>query len=160
MVRDKKARIEVVKIIIGSQELSTQEELLTELTKAGYACTQATLSRDLKKLRIVKAQNAEGRYVYVLPENQTYRTVSDRHATVDAMNRLGALSVRFSGNMAVIRTLPGHASHVAYDIDHANLESILGTVAGDDTIFVVLQENIDRSNVLNDLASAVPTINN
>lgn len=152
------ARIEVVKMIIGSQELSTQEELLAQLDIAGYPSTQATLSRDLKQLRVVKVQNRDGRYVYMLPEAQRFRTVSDTHVTVEAMNRLGVLSVRFSGNMAVVRTLPGHASHVAYDIDAAQLPCILGTVAGDDTIIMVLTEGTPHDEALDALSKAVPSL--
>lgn len=154
--RNKGARLEVLKMIIGSMELGTQEELLAELDKAGYVSTQATLSRDLKQLRIVKAQNIEGRYVYMLPTSRVYHTISDRHATLDQMNRLGALSVRFSGNIAVVKTLPGHAAHVGYDIDNATLSCVLGTIAGDDTVMVVLVEGTPHNVALNALATAVP----
>ena len=143
-------------MLISSQELSKQEELMAELEKAGYPTAQATLSRDLKLLRVVKVQNERGRYAYMLPSNRAYRSVSDSHATVMAMNRLGALGVRFSGNLAVVKTLPGHASHVAYDIDHAELAGILGTLAGDDTVLLVLEEDADRANVLDALSQVIP----
>ena len=152
----KESRLEVIKMLISSQELSKQDELMTELEKAGYPTAQATLSRDLKKLRIIKAQNAEGRYVYVMPADRAYRSVSDTHMTVTAMNRLGVLTVKFSGNMAVIKTLPGHASHVAYDIDHAGLDCVVGTVAGDDTVMLVLEEGVERAEVLNALSQVLP----
>lgn len=154
--RNKGARLEVLKMIIGGMELGTQEELLAELGKAGYESTQATLSRDLKQLRIVKAQNGEGRYVYMLPSSRIYHTVSERHVTLDQMNRLGAISVRFSGNIAVIKTLPGHAAHVGYDIDNATLSCVLGTIAGDDTVMVVLVEGTPHDLALNALSTAVP----
>lgn len=143
-------------MLISSRELSKQEELMEELEKAGYPTAQATLSRDLKLLRVVKAQNGQGRYVYMMPNNQSYRSVSDSHVTVTAMNRLGALDVRFSGNLAVVKTLPGHASHVAYDIDKANLDCVLGTVAGDDTVILVLEEGADRAQVLDRLGGVIP----
>ena len=155
-MRKKQSRLEVIKMIISSQELSKQDELMAELEKVGYVSAQATLSRDLRLLGVVKAQNAEGRYVYMLPNNQAYRNVSDSHVTVMAMNRLGALSIKFSGNMAVVRTLPGHASHVAGDIDLAELPCILGTVAGDDTVMVVLEENANRAEVLDALSQVLP----
>ena len=143
-------------MLISSRELSKQEELMAELEKAGYPTAQATLSRDLKALRIVKEQNAEGRYVYVMSNDRNYHRVSDTHMTVMAMNRLGALGIRFSGNMAVIKTLPGHASHVAYDIDRAELPPVLGTVAGDDTVMLVLEEEADRASVLDALSQVLP----
>ena len=145
-------------MLITSRELSKQDELMAELEKAGYPTAQATLSRDLKLLKVVKAQNAEGRYVYMMPNNRAYRNVSNNHMTVTAMNRLGALGVRFSGNMAVVKTLPGHAAHVAYDIDKANLELIVGTVAGDDTVLLVLEEGADRAAVLDALSLVIPMV--
>lgn len=148
----KNGRLELIKMIISSQELSTQEELQRELDIAGYPTSQATLVRDLKQLRIVKGLNKEGRNVYLMPSEQRYRTVSDTHVTVEALNKLGAVSVKFSGNMAVVHTPPGHAGHVAYDIDNANIPEILGTIAGDDTVLVVLAEEADRVKVMDELS--------
>lgn len=152
----KDTRLEIVKMIISSQELSKQEELMAELNKAGYPTAQATLSRDLKLLGVVKAQNQSGRYVYMLPNSRAYRSVSDNHITVMAMNRMGALGIRFSGNLAVVKTLPGHAAHVAYDIDHADLDCIVGTVAGDDTVLLVLDEGADHARVMDALSQVLP----
>lgn len=157
-MKNRNSRLEVIKMILSSQELSNQEELLIELDKAGFPSTQATLSRDLKQLKVAKATNAQGRYVYMLPDNMLYRRVSDTHLTVSAINRLGALSVKFSGNLAVIRTLPGHASHVAYDIDNAHIDDFLGSIAGDDTIILVLAEGVSRDAALAKLAEVVPDI--
>ena len=152
MRQDKHTRLEVIKMIISSQELSTQDELLRELEKAGFPSTQATLSRDLHQLHIGKGHNERGSYIYMLPNQQRYQRVSDTHMTVQQINRLGALSVQFSGNLAVLHTPPGHANHVAYDIDHAELSHILGTIAGDDTVLVILDEKADRQEVLNQLS--------
>ena len=157
MIINKNTRLEVVKMIVSSQELSTQEELLRELERSGFPTTQATLSRDLRQLRITKAPNEEGEQVYMLPEKRRYQRVSDTHMTVQKMNRLGALSVKFSGNMAVLRTPPGHAAHVAYDIDNAELQEVLGTVAGDDTVFIVMAEDTNRQMLLNRL-NAIETL--
>ncbi len=156
----KDSRLEVIKMIISSQELSKQDELMAELEKAGYPTAQATLSRDLKLLGVVKAQNQSGHYVYMLPNTRAYRSISDNHITVMGMNRMGALGVRFSGNLAVVKTLPGHAAHVAYDIDHADLSCIVGTVAGDDTVLLVLEEGTDRAQALDELAKVLPMAKN
>ena len=142
-------------MLISSQELSKQDELQAELEKMGYETAQATLSRDLKLLRVVKAQNDNGRYVYKLPDNQAYRNVSNNYMTISAINQMGALGIRFSGNVAVVKTLPGHASHVAYDIDQANIGCILGTVAGDDTVIIVLEEGTERPEVLDAIAKKI-----
>ena len=140
-------------MIVSSQELSTQDELLRELEAAGFPTTQATLSRDLRQLRITKGPNEQGVSVYLLPERRRYHRVSDTHVTVQKMNSLGALSVKFSGNMAVVHTPPGHAAHVALDIDNAHVPEILGTIAGDDTVMMLLAEDAERPMVLNRLAS-------
>ena len=148
----KSGRLEVVKMLVSSKELSTQEELIKQLDIAGYPASQATLVRDLKQLRIVKGLNAQGKLVYLMPGEQKYRTVSDTHVTVDGLNRIGIMEVRFSGNMGVIHTPPGHAAHVAYDIDNANIPEILGTIAGDDTVLLVLTEDAERTTVLDKLS--------
>lgn len=142
----------MIKMIVSSQELSTQEELLAELDIAGFKTSQTTLVRDLRQLHINKGHNANGRYVYLMPGEQRYRTVSDTHLTVDGMHRLGAVSVKFSGNMAVLHTPPGHAAHVAYDIDNAHIPEVLGTIAGDDTVLIVLEEGVERSLVMDKLS--------
>ncbi len=147
-------------MIISSQELSKQDDLLRELAKAGFPSTQATLSRDLHQLRITKGHNEHGELVFMLPEQRRYQRVSDTHMTVQRMNKLGALWVKFSQNIAVVHTPPGHAAHVAYDIDNAHIDEILGTVAGDDTIFIVLDEHIDRPRVLDKLSEIIPEAKN
>lgn len=157
-MKNKNSRLEVIKMILSSQEISSQEALLIELDKAGFKLTQATLSRDLKQLKVVKATTASGDYAYMLPGNQTYRRVSDSHLTMTESNRAGLLSVKFSGNILVMHTLPGHASHIAYDIDNAKIDEFIGTIAGDDTIFLVMAENVERKAALKRLAEVVPNI--
>ena len=154
---NKNSRLEVIKMIVTSQEISTQEELLQELGKAGFPVTQATLSRDLKRLGIAKATNDHQEYVYMMPGQRPYERVSDTHITVHKMQRLGAVSIKFSGNICVVHTPPGHAAHVAYDIDNAELHDIVGTIAGDDTILIVLDEVADRQQVLNEITDIVPS---
>lgn len=141
-------------MILTQQEIGKQLDLAKALKDAGYECTQATLSRDLRQLNIVKGTNHEGKYVYLLPVQRAYQRVSDVHASLSAMHRLGVSGVRFSGTTAVVKTLPGHAPHVAYDIDQLAWDSILGTVAGDDTVLVVLDEQCSREEFLNQLSQA------
>lgn len=157
-MKNKNSRLEVIKMILSSQEISSQEALLMELDKAGFRLTQATLSRDLKQLKVVKATTASGDYAYMLPGGQTYRRVSDAHLTMTESYRAGLLSVKFSGNILVMHTLPGHASHIAYDIDNAKIDEFIGTIAGDDTIFLVMAENVEPGAALKRLAEVVPNI--
>ncbi|MCD7720640.1 MAG: arginine repressor [Prevotellaceae bacterium] len=150
----KNARLEMLKMIVSSQEISTQNELTDELRKTGIDSTQATLSRDLRRLRISKVRTLEGHYVYMLPEARITRSISQTHATVKALHNKGVLNVKFSGNLAVVKTMPGYASHVALDIDQEQLDCVLGTVAGDDTVLVVLDEDTDKQHALSAIAGA------
>lgn len=155
---NKSSRLEAIKMIISGQAISNQEELLRELARAGFKLTQATLSRDLKQLKVVKATDAAGKYMYMLPHSPLYRRVSDTHLTASALQQAGALSVKFSGNLAVVHTLPGYASHIAYDIDNKKFDEILGTLAGDDTIILVLAEGVTPEAVLRQLARVIPEV--
>lgn len=157
MSKKKASRLEVIKMIISSMELSRQEDVLRELQIAGYEATQATLSRDLKELRILKGHNERGVSVYMMPERARYRRVSDTHMTVDKLNKVGVVSIRFSGNIGVIKTPQGHAAHVGVDIDRANIPEVLGTIAGDDTVFVALSEVADKAEVLNLISQLLET---
>lgn len=156
-MKKKADRLDAIKMIISSREVGSQEELLQMLGEEGFALTQATLSRDLKSLKVAKAADANGRYVYVLPNNFLYK--HDIHQSVSEMLMSnGFVSLHFSGNIAVIRTRPGYASSMAYDIDNRNFGGILGTIAGDDTIMLVLGEGVSRREVTDFLSQIIPSI--
>lgn len=139
----KDRRLEAIKLIISSKEIGSQEELLQRLKEEGFLLTQATLSRDLKQLKVAKAASMNGHYVYVLPNETMYKRVRKPLPAHEMMNTPGFQSLHFSGNMGVIRTRPGYASSIAYNIDNSDIPDILGTIAGDDTIFIVIKENTD-----------------
>ena len=103
----KKNRLETLRMIISSQELGSQDELLEALQKEGFKLTQATLSRDLKQLKVAKAATMNGNYVYVLPNVTMYKRVSTPQQIREMMQVPGFLSINFSGNMGVIKTRPG-----------------------------------------------------
>jgi len=113
--------------LIASEEVETQEFLRERLKQKGFRVTQATLSRDLRELGVAKVPNEEGAR-YRLPE-------SGAAAALPRVVREFAGEVRQAGNLLVIRTEPGHASSVAFHLDGAGWKEIVGTVAGDDTIF-------------------------
>lgn len=153
----KNNRLDAVKMIVSSKEIGSQEELLQELQEMGYKVTQATLSRDLKQLKVAKAANANGKYVYVLPNDILYK----RHITQTASEMLmsnGFISLHFSRNLAVIKTRPGYASSIAYDIDNQESPLILGTIAGDDTIMLVLDEKATHHEVREWLGMMIPNV--
>ncbi|MCC8186096.1 MAG: arginine repressor [Bacteroides sp.] len=156
-MKKKASRLDAIKMIISSQEIGSQEELLQALSAEGFELTQATLSRDLKQLKVAKAASTHGKYVYVLPNDIMYKRSTGMSATEMVMNT-GFVSLEFSRNIAVIRTRPGYASSMAYDIDKTEFKEILGTVAGDDTIILVLREEVQPDQVRKLLSTIIPSL--
>ena len=154
----KNNRLEALRMIISSHELGSQEELLQALKNEGFSLTQATLSRDLKQLKVAKAASMRGNYVYVLPNDTMYKRVSTPHSVQEMMQVPGFLSINFSGNMGVIKTRPGYASSIAYNIDNNHIEEIIGTIAGDDTIFIVIKQGVTKEEVIDALSEVVPNM--
>ena len=158
-MKNKNSRLDSIKIIISSKEIGSQEELLQELAKEGFQLTQATLSRDLKQLKVAKAASMNGNYVYVLPNNTMYKRMTESHTASEMLCHNGFVSIEFSGNIAVIKTRPGYASSLAYDIDNSQSYEILGTIAGDDTIMLVLREGCSQTTLKQSLSHIIPNIN-
>lgn len=154
----KNDRLAALRIIITSNELSSQDEVMQALARQGIAATQSMVSRDMKQLKIAKAATADGRYAYVLPNETAYRRVHKPMPAADVLPSPGFKSIQFSGNMAVVRTRPGFASSIASNIDGAALRDVLGTIAGDDTIFLVIREGATHVEVIDQLASIIPEI--
>ncbi len=157
-MREKSSRMEVLKMLISSQELGSQEEVLRALEKEGYRITQATLSRDMKQLKVAKAASMNGKYIYVLPNETMYKRVPSTASVRDMLQSTGFRSINFSGNMAVIKTRPGYASSIAYNIDNSDIPEILGTIAGDDTIFIVKRQGVANDEVIEGLRHILPNI--
>ena len=157
-MREKDSRLEALRLIISSQHLGSQEELLNALQKEGFQLTQATLSRDLKQLKVAKAATMDGSYVYVLPNETMYKRVSTPSSVREMMEIPGFLGIQISGNIAVIKTRTGYASAIAWNIDNKNIPMILGTVAGADTIMIVLKEGVHRDELIEALSSVIPNV--
>jgi len=119
--------------IIENYEIETQDELVAKLREHGMDVTQATVSRDIKELRLVKVTNADGKARYKAMSNDT-NVISDRLLTI---LREGHVSIDYANNILVIKTLPGMAQAVASAIDSLGWSEIVGTIAGDDTIMIV-----------------------
>lgn len=119
--------------LIQEKNIDTQEELLKWLRESGYDVTQATVSRDIKELRLVKTLGTEGKYRYSTGKNET----SDISSKFHLLFSDSVLSVDFAGNMVVIRCMVGMAQAVCAAMDSMHWEGVVGTLAGDDTIFVV-----------------------
>lgn len=122
--------------IIESQEIETQEELSDKLKESGFKVTQATVSRDIKELRLIKVLSKNGKYKYSTIDSQNF-TLSDRMIRVfkDVI-----VSIDYAGNILVLKTIPAGGQSGALAIDALNLSDVLGTVAGDDTIFVLIRD--------------------
>ena len=157
-MKEKNNRLEALRLIISSQQLGSQDELLNALQKEGFKLTQATLSRDLKQLKVAKAATMGGNYIYVLPNDTMYKRISTPSNIREMMQAPGFVSINFSGNMGVIKTRPGYASSIAFNIDNSNLPEILGTIAGDDTIFIAIKEGTQNEDVVESLSKVVPNM--
>jgi transcriptional regulator of arginine metabolism len=125
-----------VKDIVERVVIRTQDELAEALRHEGIDVTQATVSRDIKELMLMKVPTGDGGYRYAYPSDQA-ATVSN--ARLEKTFQDSVLSVNSSGNIIVLRTLPGTAQAVAYVIDNIRWSDIIGTVAGDDTVFLVVK---------------------
>ena len=123
--------------IISTTNVETQEQLLQELQEAGFTSTQATISRDIKELRIVKELTSLGTYRYTTAAKEVPATFSARLNTIF---RECVTGFDYAQNMVVIHTLPGLASAAGSAVDAMNMSVVLGTIAGDDTVFIVMRD--------------------
>ena len=137
--QNRKERLQAIRKIVSLKSLERQEELLKARKAEGFVSTQTTLSRDLKLLRISKVRVRSGLSIYALPHEGQF----DVAPTLEELDQM-KWRLNFSGNLMVVHTPPGHASMVAYDVDNTHNPFFLGTVAGDDTVLVVMSENVDR----------------
>ena len=124
--------------IISTVNVETQDQLLCELQNEGFRCTQATISRDIKEMRIVKELTSMGTYRYTTSTNEMGGTFTSRPNTIF---RECVVSYDYAQNIIVIRTLPGLASAAGSAIDTMNLSAVIGTLAGDDTVIVIMRDN-------------------
>ena len=124
--------------IISNRNVETQEQLLAALQEAGFQGTQATMSRDIKELRIVKELTSMGTYRYTTAGGEMSGSFSSRLNTIF---RECVVSFDYAQNIIVIRTLPGLAAAAGSAIDAMKMSAVLGCLAGDDTVMVVMRDN-------------------
>ena len=122
------SRQAVILEIIGNMEIETQEELCAELNRRNYSVTQATVSRDIKELRLFKVAGTEKKYKYAF---------IDDAPKMHNLFRECVLSIRSAMNQIVIKTLRGNGSNAGMIVDKLNLPEVLGSIAGDDTLLIV-----------------------
>lgn len=123
--------------IIASKDIETQEQLLNELREAGFRCTQATISRDIKELRILKDLTAMGTYRYTIGSKEATGAFSTRLNTIF---KESVISYDYAQNIVVIKTLPTLAPAAGRAIDAMNMSVVVGTLAGDDTLLIIMRD--------------------
>jgi transcriptional regulator of arginine metabolism len=136
-MKTKNERLDAISLIIRTEKIRNQEELLKRLHENGFAVTQATLSRDIKQLKIARVHDEDNAYVYRPVDTPATALPQEKHIP----------SLEFSGSLAVIKTRPGYAMGIASDIDSCAPQEILATIAGDDTILVVPREGYTREDI-------------
>ena len=142
-MKNRNERLMEIRRLIGSRNISSQDELNRLLEKQGFTLTQATLSRDLKYLKVAKMPDDQAGYVYILPDKE----LVVEEAELSDQGLKGLVSLDFAQGMAILKTLPGHASSIAYTLDSLDAYEIAGTIAGDDTILLIPRDGVSRSDL-------------
>lgn len=155
-MKGRNSRLKSIKKIIKTSKIESQEILLGLLQKEGYEVTQATLSRDMKLLKIGKISDGNNGYIYALP-NEEERQESELTVAQDFLR--GYISIECSGNIAVIKTYSGHADVVASALDTLALDEVIGTIAGgDNCVFACLREGYSGDQFIASLKKRIPDV--
>jgi transcriptional regulator of arginine metabolism len=143
VVMNKGQRHIKIREIISNFEVETQDDLVHQLRESGFNVTQATVSRDIKELHLVKVPMMDGRYKYSLPSDQRFNPLQKlKRALVDSF-----VSIDHTDNLIVMKTLPGNANAVGALIDNLDWPELMGTICGDDTILVICRGKNDTENI-------------
>ncbi|HBU85752.1 transcriptional regulator ArgR [Paenibacillus sp. UMB7766-LJ446] len=133
-----------IREIISQNEIETQDDLVEALRKSGFQVTQATVSRDIKELLLIKIPMDDGRYKYSLPTDQRYNPIQKlKRALVDNF-----LHIDHSNNLVVMKCLPGTANSIAALLDNIEWTEVMGTICGDDTILIICRTESNSVTVI------------
>ena len=143
-----------IKHVFSTQDISSQEQLVEILFSQGIDVTQATLSRDLKILQVSKVPDGKGGNIYALTSEEDLKATEEQYIK-DFLR--GFISLEGSGNLLVLKTLSGHAQAVAAALDNLEVEGALGTLAGDDTVLIILKEGVLKSEFFAHLKQRIPS---
>ena len=121
--------------LIENNDIETQEQLLSELEKCGFSTTQATISRDIRELKLTKVSDGNGKQKYIMLKNQE----SDHVNKLAKVMRAGIIGIDTAENLVIIKTVSGVAMAVAAALDNSEIEGMVGCIAGDDTIFCAIK---------------------
>lgn len=128
-----------IRELVTNFEIETQDELVEMLKESGFNVTQATVSRDIKELHLVKVPTTDGRYKYSLPADQRFNPLQKlKRALMDAFVKIDS-----AGHLLVMKTMPGNANAICALIDVLEWDEIVGTISGDDTILMICRTNED-----------------
>mgnify|MGYP001127555871 CR=1 FL=1 len=149
----KENRLKAIRNIITNNRIGSQEELLHKLIDLGFELTQATLSRDLKQLKVGRIPSKDG-FAYVISDDNENITNQEQLSPV----AYGFLAIEFSGNIVVIKTLPAYSHTIADAIDKAEINEVLGTIAGNDTVLVVVKEGLNPVQITKAFVKSIPDL--
>lgn len=153
-MNQKTQRFATIRKIIRNELISSQEELIARLRECGVEITQSTLSRDLKYMNVAKVPHKDKGYIYVLPNTVQH----DANVSSNISDNITSLT--FSGNLGILKTKSGYASAISVPIDNLDSPDILGTIAGDNTVLLILREDANRGQIIESLVRIFPMINN
>ncbi len=154
-MKERQSRLKAIKTLIKNNTIESQDDLLSLLLKEGFDVTLATLSRDLKLLKVGKVPDGKSGYMYAMPGDDE-NGESEAIYVQDFLR--GYVSIDWSGNIVVIKTFPGHANTVCNAIDNLNMDEVLGTVAGDNCMFACLREGVTGKDFMAKLRKHIPGI--
>ena len=156
-MKERQDRLERIRKLIKSHKIKSQDSLLGYLQNEGIAVTQATLSRDLKVLKVGKISDGQGAYIYSLPDDEESQA-ADRPFIQDFLK--GYISIEWSGNVVLVKTYSGHSDPVSLALDNMELDDeVLGTVAGrDNTVAVFLREGVRGEDFLKRIKEIIPDL--
>ena len=138
--------------LIAQKDIETQNQMMEALAERGVRSTQATISRDIKELRLVKEATPNGGYRYAAPLRENSQAHLSR---LHKIFRESVVSYDTAQNLVVIRTLPGLASAVASAMDSTDIPNLVGTLAGDDTVFIAMRTQEDAAEFCREIGEMV-----
>ncbi len=153
-MNQKTQRFATIRKIIRNELISSQEELIARLRECGVEITQSTLSRDLKYMNVAKVPHKDKGYIYVLPNTVQH----DANVSSNISDNITSLT--FSGNLGILKTKSGYASAISVPIDNLDNPDILGTIAGDNTVLLILREEANRGQIIESLVRIFPMMSN
>jgi len=148
----KKARHNAIIRLITEKSVETQGQLTDSLIREGFKVTQATVSRDIRELRLIKISDRGDKYRYALPGREDDTDIKARYAAVLAH---AVITVQNAMNLVVVKTIPGSAQGCAMAIETLDFDRVVGVIAGDDTVFIAMNSEYDAENLVNKLSKSI-----